>query len=240
MMVWLDGRKTAGREHHEYADISKAMTLRGAIIDQNGQIKEKFLIDDAVCDCCNTSLAKTDNGFIVTYRNRTEDEIRDIYSSIFRDGSWSEPKPVHNDNWKIAACPVNGPAVGVQNEVVATSWFTGANGESKLQLGISNNHGTDFDTVISVDDQNAIGRTDLLISDGKIWVSWLSSVNNYGKLNLASYSLDGNPLNQYSIPNISKERSTGFPQLVSSENSLLIAFTDVSEESKRIRMFELK
>ncbi|WP_421774681.1 hypothetical protein [Gracilimonas sp.] len=240
MAVWLDGRKTAGRDHHEYADLSKAMTLRGAIIDRNGLVLEKFLIDDAVCDCCNTSLAKTENGFIVTYRNRTEDEIRDIYSSVFRDGSWSEPKPVHNDNWEIAACPVNGPAVEVQNGVVATSWFTGANGENKLQLGISNDHGNNFDKVISVDNQNAVGRTDLVITADKIWVSWLSSADGAGQLNLASYSLAGEPLNQYSIPNISGKRSTGFPQITKSEYGILIAFTDVSEESKQIRMFELK
>ncbi len=238
--VWLDGRNTAGRDHHEYADLSKAMTLRAAIIDRNGQIIEKFLIDDSVCDCCNTSLAKTDSGFIVTYRNRTEDEVRDIYSSIFRDGSWSEPKPVHNDNWEIAACPVNGPAVGVINGLIVTSWFTGANGKAKVQLGISNDDGKTFETVILIDEEGAVGRTDLLVNDDKIWVSWLSSVDNSGQLNLASYSLDGALLNKYSIPDISAKRSTGFPQITKSEDRILIAFTDVSEESKRIRMFELK
>ncbi|MEX2604111.1 MAG: hypothetical protein WD361_07900, partial [Gracilimonas sp.] len=30
--IWLDGRNTAGMDHHEYADLSKAMTLRGAIL----------------------------------------------------------------------------------------------------------------------------------------------------------------------------------------------------------------
>lgn len=240
MAVWLDGRKTAGRDHHEYADLSKAMTLRGAIIDRKGKVMEKFLIDDSVCDCCNTSLAKTESGFIVNYRNRTEDEVRDIYSSVFRDGSWSEPKVVHNDNWEIAACPVNGPAIDAQNKIVATSWFTGANGQPKVQLGISNDFGLTYDTVISVDDQHAIGRTDILMNDDKIWVSWLSSVDDSGQLNLASYSLNGEPLKQYSIPNISEKRSTGFPQISTSDRGILIAFTDVSEEQKRIRMFELK
>ncbi|MBO6586340.1 MAG: hypothetical protein JJ953_09575 [Gracilimonas sp.] len=240
MAVWLDGRKTAGRDHHEYADLSKAMTLRGAIIDRKGQVIEKFLIDDSVCDCCNTSLAKTESGFIVNYRNRTEDEIRDIYSSVFRDGRWSEPKVVHKDNWEIAACPVNGPAIDAHNKIVATSWFTGANGQPKVQLGISNDFGLTYDTVISVDGQHAIGRTDILMNDDKIWVSWLSSVDDSGQLNLASYSLKGEPLEQYSIPNISGKRSTGFPQITTSDRGILIAFTDVSEEQKRIRMFELK
>jgi hypothetical protein len=240
MAVWLDGRKTAARDHYEYADLSKAMTLRGALINRNGKVIEKFLIDDSVCDCCNTSLAKTENGFIVNYRNRTKDEIRDIYSSVFREGSWSEPKTIHKDNWKIAACPVNGPAVEAQNEFVATSWFTGAAGQAKVQLGISNDYGKNYDTVISVDDQNAIGRTDMLINGDKIWVSWLSSADETGQLNLASYSLYGEALNHYSIPNIPKKRSTGFPQIAKSDRGMLIAFTDVSEEQKRIRLFELK
>ena len=34
---------------------------------------------------------------------------------------------VYNDGWKIAACPVNGPAVAANGKRVALAWFTAPN-----------------------------------------------------------------------------------------------------------------
>lgn len=239
LAIWLDGRETAGRDHHEYSDLSKAMTLRGAIIDTNGNILEKYLIDDSVCDCCNTSVTETDNGFIVAYRNRTDGEVRDIYTATFSDGVWSEPEALHNDEWKITACPVNGPSIDAANQTVATGWLTGAEGKAEVKLGISTDYGDTFQKIVLVDDKNPVGRVDTIVDEERIWLSWLSSVNETGQLNVAAYTLNGELINQYVIPNVSEKRSTGFPQITEAENGVVIAYTEVSEKSTRIRTFEL-
>jgi hypothetical protein len=73
--IWLDGRNTGGMDHdgmdhdghsidsdHLDSKLATAMTLRGALLGRDGEIIESHLIDNAVCDCCNTSLVKTDRG----------------------------------------------------------------------------------------------------------------------------------------------------------------------------------
>ena len=40
---------------------------------------ERAVLDARACDCCQTDAAMTSAGPVVVYRNRTEEEIRDIY-----------------------------------------------------------------------------------------------------------------------------------------------------------------
>ncbi|NNL79904.1 MAG: exo-alpha-sialidase, partial [Flavobacteriaceae bacterium] len=75
LLAWLDGRQ------NEYAEqdstLQKQMTLRSAIIDPSGLKQSDLLIDERVCDCCQTAMAMTSNGPIIVYRDRSETEIRD-------------------------------------------------------------------------------------------------------------------------------------------------------------------
>src|SRR5690606_29255241 len=86
-------------------------SLRAASIDTASRIADAVEVDPSVCDCCGTDVAMTARGPLLVYRDRTADEIRDVYAVRLDDGAWGEPHAVHGDGWKIAACPVNGPAV---------------------------------------------------------------------------------------------------------------------------------
>ena len=77
LAVWLDGRQMAYAEKD--STITKEMTIRSAIINKDGTLLNEYLLDSRVCDCCQTDAAMTKNGAIVVYRDRSEDEIRDIY-----------------------------------------------------------------------------------------------------------------------------------------------------------------
>ena len=77
------------------------MTIRFAEITSICDIINEVELDATTCDCCQTSIAKTSEGPIVVYRNRSENEIRDIYISRFRDNIWEKPIAVHNDGWEI-------------------------------------------------------------------------------------------------------------------------------------------
>ena len=128
--TWLDGRNTKREENN-------AMTLRSAIIDRDGNITEEFELDNRVCDCCQTSTTWTDKGPLVVYRDRLENEVRDISIVRNTDGKWSAPKPVFEDNWKIAGCPVNGPSIDSEGKIVAVAWFTNSNDQPKVFVSIS-------------------------------------------------------------------------------------------------------
>lgn len=240
MAVWLDGRQTEGRSDHEYMDIDKAMTLHAGLISSNTGVVEEFLVDDAICDCCNTAITKTDRGFIAAYRDRTENEIRDIYTSSFIDGEWKEPKAVHNDGWEIAACPVNGPSIDAENETVAVAWFTGADGTPSVKLALSDNYGDSYREPIILDDRSPSGRVDVAISDQKIWVSWLTSHENNNSLEVRSFNFDGAQIDSLAIPGLSNGRSIGFPQISEYNEGLIVAYTDVSAEEPLVRAYLVK
>ncbi len=182
LAVWLDGRRTANRADDQYFDLNKAMTLRGALISHSGEIEQKFLIDDSVCDCCPTSLIKTNNGAMVAYRNRTDDEIRDIYISNFDGTGWSNPKAVHNDNWKIAACPVNGPKLAVQDSMVALAWHTAADDKPVAKAVFSVDGGSSFSEPVIINNKKSLGRVDIAIHNGKAYVSWMEKNSTQANL----------------------------------------------------------
>jgi hypothetical protein len=73
---WLDGRETAGAEGHD-SHGAGAMTLRTAVLGKS--LGGGELLDGRVCDCCGTSAAMTSEGPVVVYRNRDENEVRDIF-----------------------------------------------------------------------------------------------------------------------------------------------------------------
>jgi hypothetical protein len=106
------------------------------------------LIDAKTCDCCQTSATITAKGPVVVYRDRNDDEVRGIYISRLLDGSWTIPKPIHNDYWVINGCLVNGPKVAAFDNTLTVAWFTEADAIPKVNLIFSNDSGKSFDTPI--------------------------------------------------------------------------------------------
>ena len=108
LISWLDGRNKVEKD----ADGNhKPMTIRFAEITNNGDIINENELDASVCDCCQTSITNTDKGPLVVYRDRSKEDIRDIYVTRNIDDKWETRAAVHNDGWVIYGCPVNGPKV---------------------------------------------------------------------------------------------------------------------------------
>jgi len=115
--IWLDGRNTKDmKDHGEDKPLSANMTLRYAAIDASGKISDEAELDERVCECCQTSATLTSEGVIAVYRDRSQNEVRDIYSVRQASGAWAKPQTVYADNWEINACPVNGPVVTVDDD----------------------------------------------------------------------------------------------------------------------------
>lgn len=238
--VWLDGRNTGGTSHdHEEehgSDLSSAMTLRGALINNSTVVSEQE-IDPSVCDCCNTSLAKTSNGIIVAYRNRTKDEIRDIYVSKYNAESdtWSDPILVFEDGWNIAGCPVNGPILDSIDDQVAIAWFTGANEKPIVKMAFSDDSGSNWNPPIIVDQSSPLGRVDVVLKSKDLaMVSWVSRTDGAAEINLAEVHKSGE-IKVQTVSLTSDSRASGFPQLTKLSNSLMMAWTDISDEKPKIK-----
>lgn len=228
LAIWLDGRRTAGRTEEQYFDMEKAMTLRSAVINTNGTITKQQLIDDSVCDCCNTDIAATANGAIAAYRNRTDDEIRDIYVSRFNGESWSEPASIHNDSWKIAACPVNGPSVAAAGSTAAVAWYTAADGKRMVKAAISTDYGRSFGEPVIISNQNPIGRVQAVMdAKGNAYISWMEKEDSETSLKVKAITANKDTTKSAAITKINGSRKSGFPQMAITDNRLIFAWTQV-------------
>lgn len=224
-LAWLDGRQMK-EGAHDGMDGGN-MSLRGAMFAPDGTPASDMAIDDRVCECCPTAAAVTADGPIVAYRNRTADEIRDIYVSRLVGGTWTEPRAVHNDNWKIAACPVNGPALSARGRDVAIAWFTAVGDQGHVYAAFSSDAGAVFGAPVRIDDVGAVGRVDVeLLADGSAAVTWIEFANQRSEFRIRRAGRDGSRSASLAVSGVAAGRSSGYPRLARRGNELLFAWTD--------------
>lgn len=176
--VYLDGRTLKGGMEGE-----GDMQLRAG---------DGTELDARVCDCCQTAIAMTSAGPIAAYRDRSADEVRDI--SIVRKtaSGWTEPKPLHNDGWKIPGCPVNGPQLDANGNRVVAAWFTAANNDPRVYVAFSEDAGATFSAAVRVDGGKPAGRADVvLFADGSAAVTWVSQATGKSTLHARRIKPDG-------------------------------------------------
>jgi hypothetical protein len=230
LITWLDGRNTKNGD--EYGE----MTLRAGIFSSSGQILSEWELDSRACDCCQTSSAMTSSGPVVVYRDRSAKEIRDIAMTRYLDGQWTEPRPVHEDNWQIAGCPVNGPSVSARNEQVAVAWFTAKDDTPKVQLALSSDSGASFTAPVLVASPETNGRVGTaLLDSGKIIVSWIDTSSAQAKIMLSVFSNEAELLQQVEVAKTSASRRSGFPIIESVGESVYVSWTDLSD-SPQVRV----
>lgn len=219
LAAWLDGRKTTG---------GGAMTLRAGTV---GATAASRVIDARVCDCCGTSSALTSVGPIIVYRDRGENEVRDI--SIVRrlKGKWTEPASVNSDGWSIPGCPVNGPAVAAQGSRVVVAWYTYAQSQPRVKAAFSTDSGATFGQPVEVDAQRAaiapIGRVDVTLDEqGLALVSWMTSNREDGELLTRQVSSDGKRGAVTRVVRIGAARQAGFPRQHRDGKDVVFAWTE--------------
>lgn len=235
--TWLDGRNMK-----EDNDDSKpnSMTIRFAEFDGNNNLFHEAVLDNRTCECCDSDMVMTKNGPVVIYRDRSAAEIRDI--SIVRkvNGHWTAPKLITHDNWKIAGCPVNGPAVTSSDNTLAISWFTAANDTAKVNIIFSNDAGATFSKPIRIDDGSPLGRVDIvMLSNEKALVSWIENSDNDTHIMGAIITENGKQGDSFLLSKTNASRKSGFPILVKSSNRIILAWTDVQEDMTTVKTAEL-
>lgn len=218
--VWLDGRRYAAGE--------EVMTLRHASIAPDGSLSDEVEIDARVCDCCQTSIAQSDGRLVVFYRDRSEQELRDISIVALGDSAWSEPQSLHADGWQIEACPVNGPQADARGSHVAVAWFTAAGDNPRVNVAFSSDAGRTFSEPRRVDGRAPGGRVDLLMTeDGSAIVSWLERVDGAAEVRLRRVSPEGEMSEPLVVSRTGAERASGFPRMALAGSDVVLAWTAV-------------
>ena len=224
-VTWLDGRETQPLGHGHGAG---AMTLRTATISSSGVVRDEELLDNRTCDCCQTTAAMTTNGPVVFYRDRSDQEIRDISMVRKVNDAWTEPQTIHEDGWKIKGCPVNGPKSDAKGNNVVVTWFTAANDQPKVKLVFSGDGGANFDAPITISEGEAIGRVDVSLEEDTAIVSWMEMTDDKAQLKAIKVNRAGEKSVPISISKLDPSRKTGFPQIEVLGTKAYFAWTEIS------------
>jgi thiol-disulfide isomerase/thioredoxin len=237
---WLDGRNTrmstdqqGAETGHGEQPLAGAMTVRAGIFDRSGTTLKEWQLDGRVCDCCQTSAALAASGPLVVYRDRSETEVRDIYITRLLDGKWSEPRAVFHDEWEIAGCPVNGPAVTASGEHVAVAWFSAKDDSPQVKLAVSTDSGATFSEPVKVATETTGGRVGAVhLESGNIAVSWLDIQAGSAQLMLALYSARGSLLDRVQVAETQASRRSGFPVITSLAEDIFMTWTDIAGDAQ--------
>ena len=228
---WLDGRATGSA--------AGAMTLRTALVGERVEAGE--LLDARVCDCCSTAAVRTERGPLLAYRDRSDEEVRDI-AVLTRDerapgSAWSTPRPVYRDGWRIAGCPVNGPAVAARGRAAAVAWYTSAGGRPGVRAAFSRDGGVNFAPAIEIAGATG-GRAPLghvgavLEPSGEALVSWTASGRGGAELLVRRVAPDGRLGRERALTRIPRPaRGASVPRMIGLGDDLMVAWVEPGARS---------
>lgn len=233
-VVFLDGRMNADKDKTKHAT---HLTL--AMFDAANSTKKESVIDSMICDCCHTSSAIVPGGAVVVYRNRTAEEIRDINVIRVAGNKWREPVPVHNDNWHIGGCPVNGPSISAIGEKIAVAWFTAANDSARVRVAFSNDTANSFGAPIEVNEGFPDGRVGIVLKTAdEAVVSWIERRDKMAVLRVRAVHRDGTKGPAKDVADLGDgKRAGGAPKLAKAGDKILLTWTDLA--TKRVRSAEI-
>jgi hypothetical protein len=180
----------------------------------------------------------TARGPLLLYRDRDGSEIRDIVATRLDQGAWTLPRKVHDDRWKMPACPVNGPAVAARGNDAWVAWYTAAGDLPKVQVAHSRDAGDSFSKPVELDRGPQVqGRVGVAVDGTSAWVNWTREDADGQSLWVARYESDlSKELQRIEVAKLQgRGRATGFPQMVARGDAVLVVWTDVIDGKPALR-----
>ncbi len=226
---WLDGRDTQPSEANPFGG---PMALRYAAYDAEWNRTAEGVIDEQACECCSTMAAMTSDGVLIAFRDRSDEEIRDIAVSRFENGTWTEAMTVHNDNWEVYGCPVNGPALSARGRQAAVAWFTVKDDQGQAYAALSDDAGRTWGAPVRLDDAVSVGRVDVdVLDDGSAVATWVEFADGRSQLRMRRIEASGAKSAAVSVAaGIEGGSSSGFPRFARFGEELVFAWTESAVE----------
>lgn len=223
-VVWLDGRDIATSTAFD----GGSMAMRFASYDRAWKQTAESEVDARVCECCPTTAVVTSDGVLTAFRDRTDTEVRDIHVSRLENGTWTSPTAVHDDNWEVYACPVNGPMLSARGRDVAAAWFTAENDEGQAWGAFSTDAGRTWGAPIRLDDGSSLGRVDVeMLEDGSAVATWIEFADQQSQLRMRRIDRAGAKSPAITVAG-GGEVSSGYPRVARHGDELLFAWTEDS------------
>jgi hypothetical protein len=225
-LIWLDGRAMGSMKGGHESHGAGAMSLRFAQYGPDWKQTSDVPIDLRVCECCPTAAAVTSDGVIAAFRNRSDEEVRDIFVSRFEGTKWTEPVAASDDGWKIPGCPVNGPALSARGRNVALAWFTTKDDVPQAYAAFSSDAGRSFGRPIRLDDGVSMGRVDIeWLDDGSAAALYIEQLDKRTQVRVRRITPSGEKSNAVIVAEIEGSRASGYPRLAWHGNEIVFAWT---------------
>jgi hypothetical protein len=221
-VVWTEGPRAASRQPG-----AAGPTLRYAALARDGGVGAGVALDEGVCGCCRTSVAVTDRGPVVAYRDGGAGEPRDVYLARMVDGRWLPGRPVRADGWMAPACPAAAPAVAADGDRVVVAWFTAARDTARVLAAFSDDGGASFGRAVRVDGGRPAGGVAVALLDGGgALVSWVERLGaDTTEVEARLVSLAGSQGNPVLIAGPEASGASGPPRMVRSGSDVLFTWT---------------
>jgi hypothetical protein len=144
--AWLDSRNKGGGGPHVFVAISE---------DGGKTWGDAFSVAAGACPCCRPGIAISDKRAIsISWRNVETGDIRDIFTVSSTDGgkSFSKPKLLVRDGWRVNGCPHTGCALAYQGELLHAAWYSAGTGRgtSGIRHATSASHGNVWDKPVII------------------------------------------------------------------------------------------
>lgn len=227
-IIWLDNRSKT--------ELQGSSLYYAETKEKSGFQNEKS-IGETTCQCCRTDLYIGKKGVIyAAYRDIINDEIRDMVLSYSQDNgkTFSEPKRISPDDWKINGCPHTGPTMTQNNEGLHFAWFTMGGGAGVFYANSSDN-GISFSQRESVSDNPSAKHPQISTLKNDVLIVWDETTevdgNYFNRIGLQHRSRNGSVLNTKFIT--SAEASATFPIVRAlNEKEVLVAWSQGGKEEK--------
>ena len=118
-----------------------------------------------------------DGSALLSYRGRTDDNVRDLHVAHFSRESWTDSRALNSDLWRTPNSPAgSSPRLARDGGRVVAAWFTAADDEPRILLSTSSDAGGNFLLPLKADLGRATGPVDtVLLHDGAALMAWIES-----------------------------------------------------------------
>jgi hypothetical protein len=191
-----------------------------------------------VCFCCKTAIVTNDADVFVAWRHLFDGGVRDIAVAHSSDGGLTFGQPVRAsaDNWKIDACPDDGPAMAIDGVgILHIVWPTLIHEDGRDRMAIFHASSVDEGMMFSprerVDDGRGVGASHPRIAagrDGSAAIAWDQLVN--GRRHVVVRVLG----NHASSAHMDGAGSSSYPSVVATSNGYVLAWSEQTESGSHI------
>jgi BNR repeat-like domain len=232
-VAWLDGRDRAAGTGLYIARST----------DHGLSFQKSVRVTSKVCPCCRPSLAFGDGATVyISWRGVAHGDIRDVQvaSSADAGGTWSEPRGVAEDNWRLNGCPHSGASLALLGKRLFVAWHTVRQDSGQLFVAWSDDGGKTFSPRVNlrgtVLDAN---HPRLVAHGGRIGVVFQgrdpAENTGWGKQNAYYREIDARGKLSELVKLGHLEGSANYPELLYGEPDLVfVAWHETSDTDSRV------